>query len=173
MLHAGEMGHVMVVDCDDFVSRRLTSFVAANSQENGWYMRDGYVWDEGGRILFLFPDFSHLCGSSHVIRADLYQLPSSFDAADELYIKRMLGSHIFLREHLDQTGNPLVPLPFPGAIYRTNHSESVSRSGSTLTKYFFRRQILTNPAVFYQRVRRLQLKTPRIEKEFMGSAVIS
>jgi hypothetical protein len=173
MLQAGEMGHVMVVDNDDFVSRRLTSFVAANQKANGWYFYDGYVWGEGGRILFLFPDFSHLCGTSHVIRADLYQLPSSLDSADETYVKHMLGSHVFLREHLDKTGNPLAPLPFPGAIYRTNHSESISHSGSTLRRYFFRRQILTNPAAFYRRARRLQLKTSRIEKEFMGGAATS
>jgi hypothetical protein len=170
MLHAGEMGHVMVVDNDDFVSRRLTSFVAANQDANGWYFYDGYVWGEGGRILFLFPDFSHLCGTSHIIRADLYQLPSSLESADENYIKQMLGSHIFVDDHLKKTGNPLSRLPFPGAIYRTNHAESISFSGSTLKQYFFRKQMLTSPAVFYERVRRLQLKNSRIEREFMGAA---
>jgi hypothetical protein len=169
MLHAGEMGHVMTVDNDDFVSRRLTSFVAANPKANGWYVRDGYVWGDGGRILFLFTDFSRLCGTSHIVRADLYRFPSSLETADETYIKRMIGSHIFLHDHLDETGNPLEPLPFAGAIFRTNHPESGSRSG-TLKQYFFRKQMLTNPTVLYNRVRRLHLKTSRIEKEFMGVA---
>jgi hypothetical protein len=173
MLHAGEMGHVMIVDNDDFVSRQLTSFVAARPQSNGWYFRDGYVWGDGGKILFLFPDFSHLCGTSHIVRADLYQLPSSFEVADETYIKRMLGSHLFLHDHLNATGNPLEPLPFTGAIYRTNHPESNSHSGGTLTKYFFRKQMLTNPTVLYSRVRRLHLKTRRIEREFMGASASS
>jgi hypothetical protein len=167
MLHAGEMGHVMTVDNDDFISRRLTSFVAANPKANGWYVRDGYVWSDGGRILFQFTDFSRLCGTSHIVRSDLYQLPSSLETADETYIKRMIGSHLFLHDHLDQTGNPLEPLPFVGAIFRTNHPESGSQS-STLKRYFFRRQMLTNPKVFYHRVRRLHLKTRRIDEEFMG-----
>src|SRR5271156_3380473 len=124
MLHAGEMGHVMVVDNDDLVSRRLTSFVAANQSVNGWYFRDSYVWDDGGKILYLFTDFSRICGTSHIIRADLYQLPLSLETADETFNKKMLGSHSFLHDHLDQLGNTLLPLPFPGAIYRTNHAES-------------------------------------------------
>lgn len=170
MLYAGEMGHVMVVDADDFVSRRLTSFVAANPTANGWYIPEGYVWSEGGRILFQFPDFSHLCGTSHIVRADLYQLPSSIETADETYIKQILGSHLFLREHLDETGNPLAALPFVGAIYRAGHADSSIGSGSTLKQYFFRKQMLTNPAVLYHRVRRLHLKTPQIDREFMGAS---
>lgn len=38
MLHAGNMGHAMVVDYDDLVSKRLTSFVAENQTANGWYI---------------------------------------------------------------------------------------------------------------------------------------
>jgi hypothetical protein len=170
MLHAGEMGHVMVVDNDDFVSRRLTSFVAASPKANGWYLRDGYVWGEGGRTLFLFTDFSRLCGTSHIVRADLYELPGSFESADENYVRYMLGSHAFLHDHLDKTGNPLAVLPFAGAVYRTNHGESLSGSGSTLRRYFFRRKMLTSPTMFYDRVRRLHLKTSGIEREFMGVA---
>jgi hypothetical protein len=168
MLYAGEMGHVMTVDNDDFISRRLTSFVAANSKANGWYFRDGYVWGDGGRILFRFTDFSRLCGTSHIVRADLFKLPSSLETADETYIRRMIGSHLFLHDHLDKTGNPLEPLPFVGAIFRTNHPESGSQSGGVLRKYFFRKQMLTNPVVLGSRVRRLHLKTRRIDEEFMG-----
>jgi hypothetical protein len=168
MLHAGEMGHVMIVDNDDFVSRRLTSFVAANQRANGWYFRDGYTWDDNGKMLYLFTDFSRICGTSHIIRADLYQLPPSFEAVDENFNKYMLGSHNYLHDYLDKTGNPLAPLPFPGAIYRTNHAESDSRSGGTLRRYFFRKKMFTSPTVLYERVRRLKFKTRRMEKEFMG-----
>lgn len=169
MLYAGEMGHVMAVDGDDFVSRKLTSFVAANPNANGWYFRDGYVWSEGGRILYKFTDFSRLCGTSHIVRADLYQLPPSAEAADETYIKQMLGSHLFLHDHLDKTGNPLAPLPFVGAIYRAGHVDSSIKSGGTLSQYFFRKQMLTSPAMLYDRVSRLHLKTGRIDSEFMGA----
>ncbi len=68
MLQAGAMGHVMIVDDDDFVSCRLAGFVAANLAETGWYLKHGYVWTEGSRLLFRHDDFSHLCGTSHIIR---------------------------------------------------------------------------------------------------------
>ena len=169
MLHAGEMGHVMIVDSDDFVSRRLTSFVAENAKADGWYFRDGYVWGEGGRTLFLFTDFSRLCGTSHIIRADLYDLPASLELADEKFVKYMLGSHVFFHDHLVKMGHPLAVLPFAGAVYRTNHADSVIGSGSTLRRYFFRKKMLTSPSMFYDRVRRLRLKTSEIEREFMGA----
>ena len=72
---------------------RLTSFVAENPLANGWYVRDGYIWSDGGRLLYRSDEFFRICGTSHIIRANLFQLPPSFEAADETYIRRMLGSH--------------------------------------------------------------------------------
>jgi len=80
MLDAGTMGHVMVVDDDDFVSRRLTSFVAEHRTANGWYIQHGYVWGDQGKLLYLYAGFSAFCGTSHIIRADLYELPPTIEA---------------------------------------------------------------------------------------------
>lgn len=168
MLHAGEMGHVMVVDDDDFVSRRLTSFVAENPGANGWFIRDGYIWSDGGWLLFRPADFSRICGTSHIIRADLFQLPPSLEAADEAYIRRILGSHIFLHDHLGAAGTPLAPLPFIGAVYRIGHAESYTRSGSIFWNYFLKRQVLKNPKELLWRFSRLRIKTRPIEEEFFG-----
>jgi hypothetical protein len=168
MLHAGDMGHVMIVDDDDFVSCRLTSFVAANPQANGWYFFDGYIWSEGGCLLYRYSDFSRFCGSSHIIRADLYRLPPSLEAADETYIHRMFGSHVRVHDHLDASGTPLAPLPFFGAVYRTGHAESVSRSKGILTKYFLHKSLLKHPKELCRRLSRLRLKNRRMEEEFFG-----
>jgi hypothetical protein len=168
MLHAGEMGHVMIVDDDDFVSRRLATFVAANPLANGWYIRDGYIWSSGGRLLYRFADFSRICGTSHIVRADLYQLPSSFEAADETYIRRMLGSHLFLHDRLDASGTPLAPLPFIGAVYRAGHAESLVRTSRILRQYFLRKDLVKTPTELGRRVLRLRLKSRGIEKEFFG-----
>jgi hypothetical protein len=173
MLHAGEMGHVMIVDDDDFVSKRLTSFVAANSLANGWYVENGYIWTEGGNLLFRYADFSHLCGTSHIVRADLYALPVDFDAADEKYISRMLGSHIFIHDHLSTTGTPLAPLPFVGAVYRTGHSGAHSNSRGILRQYIFRKELVKRPWVLPHRISCLQFKTRRIEAEFFGHSMRS
>jgi hypothetical protein len=165
MLHAGEMGHVMIVDDDDFVSRRLTSFVAKHPDVNGWYFRDGYVWSEGGSLLYLYPNFSRLCGTSHIVRSDLYNLPDDSSSADESYIRRILGSHIFLEEHLEKEKKPLDPLPFEGAIYRTGHPGTWSRSKG-ISQYFLTKGLLKHPIEFFKRLTRLRLKSREIEEEF-------
>jgi hypothetical protein len=47
-----------VVDDDDVVSCRLTSFLAGHLGDNGWYVRDGYIWGDGGKLLYKYADFS-------------------------------------------------------------------------------------------------------------------
>jgi hypothetical protein len=170
MLQAGEIGHVMIVDDDDFISRRLTSFVRANPEANGWYIRDGYIWSDGGRLLYRSADFFRLCGTSHIVRADLYQIPPSLEAADETYIRRMLGSHRFICDYLDAAGTPLAPLPFIGAVYRTGHAESYIGSSTILKQYFLRKDLLKTPRELARRALRLKLKNRRIEQEFFGLA---
>ncbi len=170
MLHACGAGHFMVVDDDDFVSRRLAGFVAANPLANGWYFGEGYVWSDGGWLLYRHSDFSQLCGTSHIVRSDLFSLPSSFEEADEAYVRRMLGSHIFLDDHLRETGAPLAPLPFVGAVYRTGHAQAHSRSRGVLRQYFLRRSLLANPPEMARRLSRVRLRTPPVDREFFGGA---
>ncbi len=80
ILQADRTGYVMVVDDDDFVNCRLTSFVAGHLGENGWYVLDGYIWGDGGKLICKCADFSKVCGTSHIIRADLFKLPASAEA---------------------------------------------------------------------------------------------
>jgi hypothetical protein len=169
MLYAGDMGHVMIVDDDDLVSRHLTSFVGSNSGENGWYIREGYIWNDGGMLMYHYSDFSHLCGTSHIIRADLYKLPSSFNEAEDTYIRHVLGSHIFLHDELDSSGTPLKPLPFFGAVYRTGHTEAHSRSRTILGQFFLKKYLLKAPIELYRRISRLRIKTKQVEDEFFGT----
>jgi len=67
----------MVVDDDDFISRRLTSFVARHRDENGWYIRDGYI----GRIMAAYSTdiriLSHLCGNLSYCKIGSLGLPNS------------------------------------------------------------------------------------------------
>ncbi len=168
MLHAGPMGHVMVVDDDDFISRRLTSFVARHRDENGWYIRDGYIWSNNGRLLYRYSNFSHLCGTSHIVRSDLYGIPNSLETADDDYFRRALGSHVFIQGDLEAKGTPLQPLPFPGAVYRTGHGESHSRSNSILRQYFIKKSLLGRPAEFLRRLACLKVKSDKMEREFFG-----
>ncbi len=168
MLHAGPMQHVMIVDDDDFVSNKLAGFVAQNASANGWYVRDGYVWAERSAYLYRNSDFSNLCGSSHIIRADLYDLPATLEQARDDYIRAMLGSHIFIEGHLRSSGKPLQALPFVGAVYRVAHAESHSRSRSVLAQYFLEPGLWKHPRELVRRLFRLTWRTRAVRQEFFG-----
>jgi hypothetical protein len=172
ILEAEKTGYVMVVDDDDFVSRRLTSFVAGRPGENGWYVHDGYIWGDGGRLIYEYADFSKFCGTSHIIRADLYGLPASVEAADPDYVRKMFGSHIFIREHLATRGQPLAPLPFVGAVYRIGHAGAHSKSAGLLKQVFFKRELLRNPLKLVGRFFRLRLLGAAVRRQFWGCPVI-
>lgn len=169
MLHMEEMGHIMLVDDDDLVSRRLTSFVAANPLANGFFFEEGYVWESGKKFLYHYDgNFSEICGTSHIVRSDLYEIPRSIETAPEKYIRRVLGSHRFVSDDLKQRGTPLSPLPFIGSIYRIGHSENHSRSNGILEKYIFRKKIWEDPVSLLRRVARLKLINNRLSKEYFG-----
>ena len=51
ILEADRGGYCMVVDDDDFVNSRLTSFAAGQSGANGWYVQNGYIWGDGGKLI--------------------------------------------------------------------------------------------------------------------------
>jgi glycosyltransferase involved in cell wall biosynthesis len=171
ILEAGSSGYVMVVDDDDFVSCRLSSFVASHQGENGWYFQNGYIWSDGGRVVYKYCDFSKFCGTSHIIRTDLYELPASVEAADPDYLRKIFGSHIFIRDHLEERGNPILALPFVGAIYRVGHVGAWSSSVGLIKRVIFNRELLKNPLKLVGRLTRLRLLDATVRHHFWGSRV--
>jgi hypothetical protein len=170
MVHAGRTGYVMVVDDDDLVSNRLAEFVARHDGENGWYVKDGYFWPTAGRMVYAHANFSRYCGTSHIVRADLYGAPERFEDAPETFVTRLLGSHVFIEDHLRKNGSPLAPLPFRGAVYRIGHAGSHSRSSGLMRTFFLTRRNLRNPARALAAALRLRLLTPRVREEFFGGS---
>jgi glycosyltransferase involved in cell wall biosynthesis len=171
MLEADRSGHSMIVDDDDFVSCRLTSFVAGRTGGNGWYMQSGYLWGDGGKLLYEYADFWKFCGTSQIVRTALYELPACVDDADPDYIRRIFGSHIFLRDYLEARGSPLEPLPFLGAIYRIGHAGAHSKSSGLVRQVFLKREILKNPFKLAQRFSRLRLLDSEVRQQFWGRPI--
>ncbi len=125
------MTYVMVVDYDDYVSRRVAALAAERRSEPGWFIDRGYVFGMS-RHYFIRDRFHNLCGTSLIIRRDfLGPLETSTGQPDEVKIKRWLGSHIFIADDLEAAGTALQPLPFPGAVYRIANPQSTS-GASTL-----------------------------------------
>ncbi len=169
MKAASNSKYIMLVDDDDFVSRKLVSFVAAHTDANGWYIDKGYVWGDGGKLVYLYSNFSMLCGSSHIIRTDLFQLPESITAVTPEYIRTMLGSHIFISKQLAANGTALAPLPFIGAIYRIGHVGTHSRSQGLWRSFFIKRDLLFRPFELLSRFKRLRPINDQIRNEFWGA----
>lgn len=168
LFKARQSGFIMIVDDDDFVSNRLAEFAAARKSANGWVVEQGYVWDDGGNIVYCHKDFSALCGTSHIVRTELYKLPRSREEASDTYVKQMLGSHRFIAPHLASAGTPLDALPFPGAIYRVGHAGAHSRSSTVLQSFVFNRGNLRRPYRVPRHLARLRLVSPGMRREFFG-----
>jgi hypothetical protein len=171
MLRARDSRYFMIVDDDDFVSARITQHAAQHAGANGWTVDLGYVWDDGGSILYRHSALNHVCGSSLIIRSDLYRLPDTFEAASPEYIKEMLGSHRRIATLLAERGTPLDSLPFPGAIYRVGHAGSHSQTPPILRKYVLNKQTVLRPHRIVTNLARLRLVGSAARREFFGEAV--
>jgi hypothetical protein len=169
LIHASNSSYIMMVDDDDLVSQHLTGHVLNHQGDYGWYFEKGYLWETNGSLIFPYSNFFKFCGTSHIVRRDLYNLPDSFESASEEYIKKMLGSHIFIDEFLRDSGTPLAPLPFPGAIYRIGHAGAHSRSSGLLHKVFGNRSLFRNPLRLIKVISQFRLVTKRFKVEFFGA----
>ena len=155
--HLRPGGHIMMTDGDDWVSPHLAKLVAENPTANGWFFDRGYLYS-GGALAYLHPsEFFLLCGTSHIIRADLLLESSGFEIYDLRTIKDRLGSHVRIKRILDQEGTPLAPLPFVGTTYRVGHATSDSQSRALLSHLFPMRQSVRHPLETLRRIGRLRL----------------
>lgn len=165
MLHARDSDYFMIVDDDDFVSRRLAGFVSAHHGTPGWFIKQGYVWADGGAGVYLHKNFHKFCGTSHIVRADLLELPARFEDATTAYIKDRLGSHVQIDGILHERGTPLVPLPFSGAVYRIGHPGAHSKSASLLQTFVFDKYVITRPWLMVRNLLRMRSLTPALRHE--------
>lgn len=168
MLHIRNTAFYMVVDDDDFVSNKIVDFVSTRINSNGWKIDKGYIWGDGGKLLFQHNDFANFCGTSLIIRSDLYQLPESFNIATTDYIKTILGSHIKIGKILASENHQLESLPFRGAIYRVGHAGAHSKSPKIMKMYFFNRYFLFRPFNLFKSIFKLRYLSKPIVKEFFG-----
>jgi hypothetical protein len=173
MLAALDAAYFMVVDDDDLVSAELVAHVARHSGANGWRIDHGYLWTEGSRLLLEHDDFASICGTSFIVRADLYRLPERAELARVNYIKAMLGSHKSIDRLLGQRDTPLAPLPFRGAIYRIGHAGAHSRSRGVLDRYVLDRALWRTPRLWLGNVQRLRWVTAGVRREFFGADLVS
>ncbi|OFC69933.1 hypothetical protein [Alteromonas confluentis] len=162
-LQSGLLGQFyMTVDDDDFVHAGLARFVENNSDKNGWYISEGYIWGDEGNLLMKFPEFDRKCGSSLIIRSNSFDF-SNFTVED---MKKYLGSHMFIKPELSSRGLGLSELPFLGAVYRIGHRNAHSKSKSLLRQFYINKLMLSSPGILFSRLKRLRLVSKQIRQEF-------
>ncbi|MBD2463989.1 glycosyltransferase family 2 protein [Oscillatoria sp. FACHB-1407] len=151
--------HVMKVDADDLVSRHLAAYVDQHPNANGWYMRQGYLYEEGSQQIYLARnDFYKRCGSCNILRADLARVPEDLHDPT-LDFASYYTKHSTVMKLLAHQGNPLEPLPFAGALYTYAHGENASGNRNKPTTGHVLRRVKT----FFVNFRPL---TPSIREEF-------
>ena len=127
--------HVMFVDSDDLVSRRLATFTDGHIRSNGWYINQGFEYPSKENVIYPKSKFYTKCGTSNIIRYDLLKplLEAHLDQVDARNGAPYMR-HKLQRRYLANTGNPLLPLPFEGAVYVTGHGDNI------FLEYFSRKQ---------------------------------
>lgn len=118
--------YIMTVDSDDYVSYRIAEFVnKSDTNEPGWYTKNGYLHFEGKAFLFATFKFSYLCGSSVIVKPELFKY--FFDVDPILFFDHrltVLDSRIELK-----------PLPFYGGIYSMANGENHLMHVSNIKKF--------------------------------------
>lgn len=149
---------LMLVDPDDLVSRQITQHVHESDDENGTYVKSGYIHSVGARWCIKSESFDRFCGTSSILRIKKNGR-MCFRSVGNLSEILNKGHHL-RRELMQQIGSPLVPLPFLGAVYTIGTGQNWS---GAVTRAFFgsKRQTLTS-------VLSVRAVTPRMRQEFPG-----
>ena len=164
MKFARDSQYFMIVDDDDFVNRNVVEYVSKNTGEAGWVIEKGYIWDSGGRFLLQHNNLNGVCGTTLIIKTELYQLEENFDNYSTETIKDILGSHRRIKDILKSKGHFLRPLPFRGAIYRVANSVSHSQSEGIFNRYLNP----CAPRTFLRSIPKLRLLTNAVSQTFFG-----
>jgi hypothetical protein len=151
--------HIMMVDADDCVSKRLSGFCAERPNSPGWIFDDGWIHDEGSPLIFRKRhQFDAVCGSSSIVQtsADDFSLLER-EGCRGLGIGVWRSGHNNVRRHANEQGTPLEVLPFPGAIYNVATGENTN---SFSLREWRSRKVLLKKLLAYR------LLTARLRDEF-------
>ncbi|MEO0680748.1 MAG: hypothetical protein AAF192_10065 [Pseudomonadota bacterium] len=114
----------MVVDDDDFISRRLTAWLAAQDPARGFYVEKGWSWVPGKPALRKLDAFHRCCGSCLSAPFGLWRASREPDDPDAI---REIGCHWILPDRVAGTAEALAPVPFRAAVYRMANVNSMER----------------------------------------------
>ena len=133
--------YVMFFDADDLVSNRLCSFLKQTPESHGWYVSHGYLLVDANNKMYNLDNFQEYCGTCNILNfkvlpeidlSDQASQTEILQSVNHKYLKFALGGHRVLHRFQENIGKPMKQLPFPGAVYRTEHGSNVSQVEKTL-----------------------------------------
>ncbi|MEY3867398.1 MAG: hypothetical protein RLZZ338_1289 [Cyanobacteriota bacterium] len=105
--------HIMVVDSDDCISKKLAEYVDQHQDCDGWVFRKGYIYRENSKFIYMnTKTFNQTTGTSLIIKYALHKL---------LFENPDWYNHSFNV----LPGARLQPLPFVGAVYTIENGENI------------------------------------------------
>ncbi len=145
LIHAREFSptHTMAVDADDCISKRLAEFVEQNPDCNGWFVNQGYKYQEGSKYIYIKrKNFYKTCGTCNILRYDLNNLPEHAEYNRGYGYYKYYIDHAKVKTQLSLQGIKLKALPFPGAVYMLENGEHLFYESSRLRFSIFNHQLL-------------------------------
>jgi len=119
--------YIMFVDADDYISRRIATWVNVHCHVSGWFIRTGYEYNISAGTVRVTPNFNHICGTSAILNISDLKAPidtcfTDYERKDEYLFD--FGHNEWL-EMLARSGKPpLDAIPFKGAVYVLNTGEN-------------------------------------------------
>jgi hypothetical protein len=153
--------HVTIVDADDCISKYLAEFVSNNTEKNGWLIRKGYWYNDGSKyIKIMRKGFERYCGTSTIIKTDLYDLPEGLTEEELTWHIYRNYRHREIQNTLEKRGKVLETLPLIGAVY-IQHGENLLFGQKPIQKISIKSRILRLKSLLDYRI-----LTSAIREEF-------
>jgi hypothetical protein len=152
-------GHVMMVDADDCIHRKIVEWVVSHDPGQSWVVDYGYYYSQGHRLVRLLKRFDQFCGTSFIARLEARDFPVDMVAPRGSYFDYLIDGHPQAAEYLRTHGRPVSLLPFPGTIYVKDTGENWGGRKPTGFQYMGVRTHL-------RRLTQIRPLTSRIKEDF-------
>ena len=98
---------------------------ASRTAEAGFIIKKGYRYCPGHRYLTTENRFQKCCGTSAIINANCFHLPSTTSNQEAAGCEILANGHTSIESAMARAGTPLQILPFRGAVY-VQHGEQAT-----------------------------------------------
>lgn len=118
--------YYFLLDADDFVSKKLVSYIRKDDNRSGYYVDKGFVFDLSAgnfaRMSEKTRPFYKSCGSCAAFWLSKEDMPTRL--GDKSTFWSMLKDHGQFPEICRENGRPIEPIPFFAALYMLNHGNN-------------------------------------------------